>query len=100
MTASDRKQLVGLFTADPQVVLDEGAQIMSEQGQRPPARPIGHVTSAYHSAAQGRSIALALVKGGRSRMGATLYIPMRSGDVPVQVTSPVFYDPDGARLNG
>jgi sarcosine oxidase subunit alpha len=100
MTATDRKQLVGLFTLDPQVVLEEGAQIMCERGQQTPARPIGHVTSSYHSAVLGRSIALALVAGGRARMGATLYVPMPNGDVPVQVTSPVFYDSEGARLNG
>jgi sarcosine oxidase, subunit alpha len=101
MTAADRKQLVGLFTADPQVVLDEGSQVMQSPGQHPPVRPIGHVTSSYHSAVLGRSIALALVAGGRSRMGETLYVPTASGgDVAVKVTSPVFYDPEGARLNG
>jgi sarcosine oxidase subunit alpha len=63
-------------------------------------RLIGHVSSSYHSTCVGRSIALALVAGGRARMGQTLYVPMPGGDVPVQVTSPVFYDPKGARLNG
>jgi sarcosine oxidase subunit alpha len=100
MTADNRKQLVGLFTTDPQVVLDEGSQVMQSAGQQPPVRPIGHVTSSYHSAFLGRSIALALVAGGRARMGETLYVPTGSGDVPVKVTSPVFYDPEGARLNG
>ena len=100
MSAENRKQLVGLFTADPQVVLDEGSQIMQGSGQKPPVRPIGHVTSSYHSAVLGRSIALALVSGGRARMGETLYVPTGNGDVAVKVTSPVFYDPEGARLNG
>jgi sarcosine oxidase subunit alpha len=101
MSAIDRKQLVGLLTSDPQVVLDEGSQIMQEPGQRAPVRPMGHVTSSYHSAALGRSIALALVSSGRSRMGETLYVPTtHNGDVAVKVTSPVFYDPEGARLNG
>ena len=100
MTAADRKQLVGLMTTDPHVVLDEGSQIMQGQGQRAPVRPIGHVTSSYHSAVLGRSIALALVSGGRARTGETLYVQTASTDVAVQVTSPVFYDPEGARLNG
>ncbi len=100
MSAADRKQLVGLFTADPQAVLDEGSQIMQGPGQQPPVRPIGHVTSSYHSAVLGKSIALALVSGGRARMGETLYVPTGSGDIAVKVTSPVFYDPEGARLNG
>jgi sarcosine oxidase subunit alpha len=100
MSADNRKQLVGLFTADPQVVLDEGSQVMQGAGQQAPVRPIGHVTSSYHSAALGRSIALAMVSGGRARTGETLYVPTGSGDIAVKVTSPVFYDPEGARLNG
>jgi sarcosine oxidase subunit alpha len=100
MSADNRKQLVGLFTSDPNVVLDEGSQVMQGAGQKPPVRPIGHVTSSYHSAVLGRSIALALVSGGRARMGETLYVPTGNADVAVQVTSPVFYDPEGARLNG
>ena len=100
MTADSRKQLVGLMTADPHVVLDEGSQVMHGQGQRAPVRPIGHVTSSYHSAVLGRSIALALVAGGRARTGETLYVQTDQADVAVKVTSPVFYDPEGARLNG
>ncbi len=100
MSADNRKQLVGLFTSDPNVVLDEGSQVMQGVGQKPPVRPIGHVTSSYHSAVLGRSIALALVSGGRARMGETLYVPTGNADVAVKVTSPVFYDPEGARLNG
>jgi sarcosine oxidase subunit alpha len=101
MTATDRKQLVGLSTTDPHVVLDEGAQVMLGRGQRAPVRPIGHITSSYHSAVLGRSIALALVSAGRNRLNETLYIPTASGtDIPAKVVSPVFYDPEGARLNG
>ena len=95
-----RKQLVGLLTQDPAVVLDEGAQIIVTRGQKPPMKLMGHVTSSYHSAVMGRSIALAMVSGGRARMGETLYVPMPEGDIPVTVTSPVFYDPEGARVNG
>ncbi len=35
MNAPDRKQLVGLATVDPQVVLEEGAQIASAAGLKP-----------------------------------------------------------------
>jgi sarcosine oxidase, subunit alpha len=100
MSASDRKQLVGLSTTDPNVVLDEGSQIMQTAGQPMPSRPLGHVTSSYHSAVLGRSIALALVSGGRARMGETLYVQTAGADIPVKVTSPVFYDAEGTRLNG
>ena len=100
MSAPDRKQLVGLATVNPQVVLEEGAQLTAEAALKPPFRPIGHVTSAYHSAVLKRSIALAMVSGGRARIGQTLYVSMPGGDIPVRVSSPVFYDSEGGRLNG
>ena len=97
---SNRKQLVGLLTADPDFVLEEGSQITDTAAQRPPMPVIGHVTSSYHSPVLGRSIALALISAGRSRMGQTLYIPTRHGESTVTVANPVFYDPKGERLNG
>ncbi len=101
MQAIDRKQLVGLLTSTPHVVLEEGAQIFATlPAGGPQRRPIGHVTSSYFSPALGRSIALALVRGGRARMGEMLYVVADQQPEPVEVSSPVFYDPQGARLHG
>jgi len=95
-----RKQLVGLVTRDPERVLEEGAQIVPRRQRSAAQAAIGHVTSSYYSASLGRSIALALLSGGRSRLGETLYVSMPEGDIRVQAASPVFYDPQGSRLNG
>jgi sarcosine oxidase subunit alpha len=95
-----RMQLVGLQTRQPLHVLEEGAQIVRTMQRASPAAAVGHVTSSYYSPSVGRSIALALLSGGRSRLGETLYVAMPEGDIPVQVVSPVFYDPKGSRLNG
>ncbi|MCB4770988.1 sarcosine oxidase subunit alpha family protein [Ancylobacter sp. Lp-2] len=95
----DRKQLVGLLTRDPKVVLEEGAQLVADPGAAVPVPMLGHVTSAYMSATLGRSIALAMVKGGRSRIGRTLHVPMPKGAIAVGVVDPVFYDAEGARLD-
>jgi sarcosine oxidase, subunit alpha len=99
MLAASRKQLVGLRTKDSHIVLEEGAQVAARPGQKPPMELIGHVTSSYPSSVLGYAIALGLVAGGRARLGETLYVPMPHGDIPVEVTSPVFYDPQGARIN-
>ena len=70
LVAPGRKQLVGLLTEDPSEVLEEGAQIVAAIRTRPiPMRMLGHVTSSYWSPNCGRSIALALVAGGRGRIG-------------------------------
>jgi sarcosine oxidase, subunit alpha len=99
IVAAGRKQLVGLLTDDPNVVLEEGAQIVADPNQPIPMTMIGHVTSSYWSAALGRSIALALVAGGQGRMGDTLHIPMPGKTHPAKVSAMSFYDPQGARLN-
>jgi len=84
---------------DGRIVLDEGAQVAAKPGQKPPMELIGHVTSSYASSVLGHSIALAVIAGGRARMGQTLYVPMPEGDLEVVVTAPVFYDSAGARIN-
>ena len=61
---------------------------------------LGHVTSSYYSAALDHSIALALVKGGHSRMGETVRVQNFDGrTIAAKISSPVFYDPEGERQN-
>jgi len=101
MLKSDRKHLVGLLTNDPKLVLEEGAQIVADPKQPLPMTMLGHVTSSYWSETLGRSIAMALVSGGKARMGETLYMPMPDGSVhEATVSGMVFYDPEGKKLNG
>ncbi|SEC11861.1 sarcosine oxidase subunit alpha [Rhizobiales bacterium GAS188] len=99
MQDPSRKQLVGLLTDNPRTLLEEGAQIVADPKQRVPMTMIGHVTSSYVSAALDRSIALAMVAGGRKRMGETLYVPMPEGVIEVKVVNPIFLDPEGKRLD-
>ncbi|MBN8994036.1 MAG: sarcosine oxidase subunit alpha family protein [Rhizobiales bacterium] len=101
MQLADRKQLVGLLATDPKVTLEEGAQVVEDPNAPVPMRMLGHVTSSYASAALGRSIALALVSGGRARKGMKLFVPALDGTAQeATVTDPVFYDPEGKRLDG
>ena len=96
----DRKQLVGLLTTDPSLVLTEGAQILVGAATPIPAAMQGHVTSSYYSPTLGRSIALALVKGGLARMGETVRVSLAGDRVAdAVIASPVFYDPKAERQN-
>jgi sarcosine oxidase subunit alpha len=99
MHAPQRRQLVGLATQDPAVVLEEGAQVMARPGSPIPTRPLGHVTSSYYSSNLERSIALGFIAGGRARLGERLYVATGGGEVAVTVTPSVFYDPSGGRIN-
>ncbi|WP_421593919.1 sarcosine oxidase subunit alpha [Shinella sp. M27] len=95
-----RKQLVGLLTKDPNVVLEEGAQIVADPNEPKPMKMLGQVTSSYWSENCGRSIAMALVAGGQARLGQTLYVPMPDRTIAVEVSEMVFVDKEGGRLNG
>jgi len=97
----DRKQLVGLFTEDPSLVLVEGTQLLeTAEIPEPPAHMLGWVTSSYASVALGRSMALALVERGRSRQGGTIHAVIGDATTRCTVVDPVFYDPEGARRDG
>ena len=99
-----RKQFVGLLPLDRETVLPEGAQIIDQVDggvlPPPPVPMLGHVTSSYRSAELGRPFGLALVKGGRSRIGDTLHVPVDGTLVAVEVTGTVLVDPEGARRDG
>jgi len=101
---ADRKHLVGLLPVDRTTRLPEGSQVI-EAGPALADRPIpvpmlGHVTSSYHSVALERPFALALIKGGRDRIGEVLVAPVGDQLVEVEVTSPVLYDPEGTKRDG
>ncbi|MFF3286066.1 sarcosine oxidase subunit alpha family protein [Streptomyces sp. NPDC003023] len=100
----DRKHLVGLLPEDRTTRLPEGTQIIAPgvpvTPEAGPVSMLGHVTSSYHSPALGRPFALALVAGGRDRIGDTLLAPVGNALVPVLVADPVLYDPEGSRRDG
>lgn len=101
---TDRKHLVSVLPVDKSFRLPEGTQLVASGTPITPADGpvpmLGHVTSSYHSAALGRSFALALIKDGRNRIGQTLVAPVGDRLVDVVVAETVLYDPEGTRRDG
>ena len=93
----DRKQLVGILTTDPLIVLEEGSQLVEVETSLPMPM-VGHITSSYYSPNLGRSIALALIKSGIKKKGTKLIVPTINKSVEVEITNPVFIDPENQRL--
>ena len=90
-----RHQLVGLLAEDGKP-LEEGAQLIDTATSRDPQ---GHVTSAYPATSLGHPIALALLAGGRARIGQTVHVFADGAVRAANIVSPVFYDTAGARLD-
>ena len=82
-------------------MLPEGAHVVAKLRAKPPMKMLGHVSSSYHSATLGRSIALALIADGLARKGEVLEVALMDGkSQKVTVTDSVFYDPSGGLARG
>jgi sarcosine oxidase subunit alpha len=95
-----RPSLVGLKPTDTQVRIHAGAHLLALNASPTLENDQGFISSAVYSPTLQHWIALGFLRGGASRLGEQIraYDPLRGSDVPVVVTSPVFYDPDGVRL--
>ena len=82
MQSNNRKELVGLLSDDPKKVIPEGAHaIETDDLDSIDKNILGHVTSSYYSPNCRRSIAMALLKDGRSRKGSKVYLPLLNGEI-------------------
>lgn len=95
---TDRPHLVG-FEVEGERVLPEGAAL-TRAVHEPPMTNEGWVTSSGWSATLGRSLGLAMVRGGRERIGEELLVPLDDAVVRVRLVPPVHVDPEGAKRDG
>jgi methylglutamate dehydrogenase subunit C len=96
----NRPALVGLKPVERSMRLYAGAHFLTLGSQATLANDQGYVTSVAFSPMLGHWIGLGLLTRGRERVGERLraHSPIRGGDVQVEIVSPVFFDPEGARL--
>jgi sarcosine oxidase subunit alpha len=90
-----RRELVGLLIDDPSRLVPEGAPL-TPAGRREASE--GFITACVWSVAQSRSVALALLTNGRSRIGETAHIRLKDEVVSAKITRPCFYDVDAERM--
>ncbi len=102
LTDPARPQLVGLKPAGAVRQFTGGAQLFLPEAAPVLENVLGHVTSHCFSPALGHPIALALVAGGRGRMGQRLKLVDHVRDLTMwcEVCPPCFIDPEGGRMRG
>jgi methylglutamate dehydrogenase subunit C len=97
MLAPERLQLVGVRPSDSAQRLRNGTQLVS------PAAPevsLGYVTSCTPSVATSGWVGLALVAGGRARIGTRLIgsAPLSGERTEIELVSPHMFDAENARV--
>ncbi len=97
-----RLQVVGLRPLSDRDRLREGSELIANPGDRGHDASIGHVSSAGYSPTFDRSVALALVRDGRHRLGETIYsVDAARGKerpVAVEIVATCSYDLNGERM--
>ncbi len=92
-----RMQLVGLVPSDRRTRLPVGAHVAAT---KPPAPIEGFVTSSHHSPNLGYPVALAMLAGGRQRLGERIRLWHMGAGLEAEVVATPFFDPAGERLHG
>ena len=94
-----RLQLVGRQGHRPGRPDRAGARTSSRTPRRRSSCRSGHMSSQCHSPTFGCFIGLALVGGGRARLGETLFAvsPVTHESTRVRLVDACFVDPEGAR---
>ena len=100
----DRKQLVGIVPLDKSQFIEEGQHIIECENLpskiKTPIEYLGHISSSYHSPNLNHCISMAMIKSGNKLMGKKLFVstPKGTKNIPVEIVSPVFIDPENKRL--
>jgi glycine cleavage system aminomethyltransferase T len=101
LTDPERPTLVGIKPIDKSAQLYAGAHFLALNAEATLDNDQGYVTSVAFSPMFGAWIGLGLLMRGPRRLGERIraHSPIRGGDAEVEVVSPVFFDPEGARLH-
>ena len=96
----DGYRLVGVRPVDPKGKLTAGSHFLEVGAAPVAANDLGWLTSKVYSPHLGCDIALGYLKGGEGRIGTRLRAANLVGktETLVEIVSPHFFDPEGARL--
>ena len=102
MNRDDALMLVGLRPVRRDQPLAAGSHFINVGAPANASNDQGYMTSVAFSPSLGHSIALGFLKNGATRKGEVLRAvnPLKDQEVEVEVVSPHFIDPEGARVRG
>ena len=102
LVRDDGLRLVGVKPVDPAKPLQAGSHFLAAGVPATALHDDGWLTSVVHSPHLGHAVALGYLKNGTARLGERLRAVnlLAKTEVDVEIVSPHFIDPEGARLRG
>ena len=102
MNREDGLELMGFRPVDRSQELTSGAHFLAPAAEATMENDEGWMSSVAWSPELGHAIGLGFIRNGHARIGETVraWDGVRGRDVPVEIVSAHFLDPDGERLRG
>jgi len=96
----DRERIVGVVPIDKKTSIPEGSYIVEDPNAAFPIPKLGHVSASCWSVEHNNPFSLAIIKNGKNRKGEKLFAvsPLKNMNIPVEVVSQHYVDPDGERV--
>ena len=95
-----RERIVGIVPIDKKTSIPEGSYIVEDPKAEFPIPKLGHVSASCWSVEHNNPFSLAIIKNGKNRKGEKLFAvsPLKKTNIPVEVVSQHYVDPDGERV--
>jgi len=102
LNQNNRPILVGFKSTNPQDQITAGSHLFNIEEALAPDNDLGYLTSVAYSPMLENYIALGYLKQGKYWKGTKLRAVdmLQNKDIEIEVVSPHFFDPEGARLHG
>ena len=102
MNRPDGLALVGLRPVPRDQPMAAGSHFINRGAPADAANDQGYMTSVAFSPSLGHAVGLGLLKNGANRRGEIIRAvnPLKQAEIDVEVVSPHFIDPEGARVRG
>ena len=97
---ANREKIVGAVPLDKKTMIPEGSHLVVDNNAPLPNPKLGHVSASCWSVEYNNPFSLAILKGGKNRIGEKLYAlsPLKNKIIPVEIVSSHYVDPKGERV--
>ena len=96
----DRQKIVGVVPLDKKTMIPEGSHLVKDENAPLPNPKLGHISASCWSVEYNNPFSLAVINGGKKRIGEKLYAlsPLKNKSIPVKIVSSHYVDPKGERV--
>ena len=96
----EREKIVGVVPIDKKTMIPEGSHLVIDANAKLPNPKLGHISASCWSVEYNNPFSLAILKDGKQQIGKKMYAvsPLKNKNIPVEIVSSHYVDPNGERV--